>query len=172
MGCGSSNEARESAGRTAPPEPSPRGEGARAAAVDQLVTALHAAAVAAEPRVTALLSAIASEYGAAFVGQEHKIKAEGSLRGKVERFAAQIHRKRQAAATDPDTCTWDESHAELYALHTSKLGVAGDPIVVDALRYTMIFSGESYSAGVRALRDRLRDQGLGQVPHAITLGTR
>ncbi len=166
MGCGSSKEARESAGPgAAPPEP-PRGEGAHAAAVDQLVAALRAAAVAAEPRVTALLSTIASEYGAAFVGQEHKIKAEGSLRGKVERFAAQIHRKRQAA-TDPGTCTWDESHAELYALHTSKLGVAGDPIVVDALRYTMIFSGEAYSAGVRALRDRLRDEGLGQVPHAI-----
>ena len=115
MGCGSSKEARESAGPgAAPPEP-PRGEGAHAAAVDQLVAALHAAAVAAEPRVTALLSTIASEYGAAFVGQEHKIKAEGSLRGKVERFAAQIHRKRQAAATDPDTCTWDESHAELAA---------------------------------------------------------
>ena len=119
MGCGSSKEARESAGPgAAPPEP-PRGEGAHAAAVDQLVAALRAAAVAAEPRVTALLSTIASEYGAAFVGQEHKIKAEGSLRGKVERFAAQIHRKRQAA-TDPGTCTWDESHAELYALHTSK----------------------------------------------------
>ena len=142
---------REGWGRHA--EGRPRlGAASRAAGspLDDLVDLLLAEARRIEPQITALLQRLALSYGGGMrlVDLEHCFKSRASISAKLKRFADRYH------GQHPEL-TRAEVEAKLLRLHSSEPGKAGDPIVVDALRYTMLIPTPVYTEAVKLMRESL-----------------
>lgn len=118
-----------------------------ATVVDELRSILLAEAQASEPQVTRLLQQIVKSVGGgvSLKDFQHRFKQPASLQAKLERFVAR-HHDRNA------TLSREEAEAYIMRLHTTEPGVPGDPIVVDALRYTVLAPSDSYADVVRLIR--------------------
>jgi hypothetical protein len=95
---------------------------------------VHADAVAAEPAVTAVMSAVASAHGGKLVGLDFRVKTEDSLARKIAADAtAEGVTPAQAAAA-----------------------------ISDANRYTMELSADNYTHGAQSTLDDLAAQGYSE----------
>ena len=68
-------------------------------------------------------------------------------------------RHRTSGPPIPENPEVPESRAALVSLHKSGLAVPGQPVVVDTLRYTMIFPEDRYTEAASAVRKRMAERG-------------
>ena len=125
----------------------------------QLVPLLAAAAAQAEPLLTRLLTTAATAAGGALQMLEHRLKTKASLQDMVNRLAEKEQQHLRSvgeAQSSIEACA-----ARVYAHNTSGGELRSRrERVPDALRYTVLFAEEGYTAGVTALRQHLVAAGL------------
>jgi len=111
-----------------------------------LVDVLLLEARAAEPYITSLLLNLVLRVGggARLIDLDHRFKTSASILSKLERFADRAHQSQRT-----------EVEADIVRMHTTEPGKAGDPIVVDTLRYTVLVPTASYSEVARHIRRTL-----------------
>jgi len=114
------------------------------ATAESLCALLQRAAAEAEPETSRMLRGIAAEYGGTLVDEMYRLKSPSSLLRKCRAF---VEKLREASGGSQQ-----EAEAALFALHTTSPGVAGQPVVVDALRYTLIFERDRYTEAAKAIR--------------------
>ena len=103
-----------------------------------LLDLLMEAALASEEELTAVFQKIAEEHGGRFDGLECRFKGRESLERKIRGFSA----KYGGMSKFGSGLSQRECDEGIWHLHTDRPGMAGDPIVVDSLRYTMVFPAE------------------------------
>jgi len=119
-----------------------------------LVERLLAAAEAAEPQMTAFIVSIVEQLGGRLDGLDYKLKTRVSLTRKIRTFVQNVQRDAAAKGETMSQCMAEET---ILLLHTCEPGKAGLPIVVDTLRYTVVFPADKYTAGVSAIREQLTE---------------
>ena len=135
--------------RLAAPEPRPP------SALDKVVRVLSVETRRAEPYITAVVQRIASNFpGARLVDLDFKFKTAASVGLKFERFVGNYQKRR------PEL-TRDETEAAVLGMHTFSPGRPPDPIIVDALRYTLLIPRHQYAAAVAAVRAELTGAACG-----------
>ena len=98
---------------------------------DALAAPIFAAAVAAEPRITARLGELIEPFGGMFYGLDHRLKAEAKISEKIERIMVEKGMTREQAAGD----------------------------VKDAVRYTVHFDESEFGDAAQTAIDALRAEG-------------
>ena len=129
-------------------------------AFDRLLHVLSLERDFLEPSITALLHRLVATYkGSALVDLEHKYKAVGSIALKFHRFVANYCKRYPELSPA-------QAEEAILRMHTTEPGVAGDPIIVDTMRYTLLIPTASYAAAVRELRTSLPTK---EVPGKVSL---
>ena len=103
-----------------------------------------------EPTITPILKRIVlqSSGGMRLIDFEHKFKTPASMVFKLQRFAKRYHESHSQMSRA-------DAEAAVLRLHTTAPGRPPDPIVVDALRYTLLVPHASYSEAVQLVRKTL-----------------
>ena len=117
------------------------------ATVGDLVSVLLQEARRAEPFVTSLLQRLVLQLGGGtrLVDTRYKFKSGESLAHKLQRFAVRHH-------SNHPRMSRAEAEADIRRLHTSNPGRPPDPIVVDALRFTVLVPTATYTEAVSHVR--------------------
>lgn len=116
---------------------------------DRLISILLAECKHVEPKLTGLITDLAAQFpGSRLLDMDCRLKSEMSIALKVARFAGNVLRK------NPDL-TREQGEEDLLRLHTTHMGRPPDPIVVDAIRYTLVVPTPLYAAAVRAVREEM-----------------
>ena len=114
---------------------------------EQLLEQLAAAAVDVEVTLTPIMQQLAAAHGGELWELDCRFKSHASLERKAGGFARRIASQQGLSLPEAETV--------LFELHTSRPGVAGDPIVVDALRYTLVVPISQYAKCAIEMREEL-----------------
>jgi len=117
---------------------------------------LNQAASSIEPEVTAKVKELVEPFGGRCWGLGNRFK---SRIGLLRKIYAMEHKVLAASQQDGQQLSAKECASEVFRLHTAASPKAGDPVVVDALRYTVLLPQEGYTAAVETLRTQLHEAG-------------
>jgi len=122
--------------------------------VELLTRVLSTESRRAEPRVTAALVQLAAQFDATLLDLESVFKTPASIAVKFARFTSNLHSKRPELSRE-------QVEAQILEMHTSRPGRPPDPIIVDAMRYTLVVPCARYAEAVRAVRAALSGPSYG-----------
>ena len=116
---------------------------------EKLLRVLFKEGAYAEPKITQLLTRISEKFeGAVLIDLDHKFKTAASMVLKFNRFVRNY-------MNFASGLTKEQAELAVLELHTIKPGRPPMPIIVDAMRYTMLIPTESYAQAAKAVRAEL-----------------